>query len=138
MYDPEDWRFSALCHKKNNEPWFPPMESDAPEQYYSIAREVCRCCSVWDKCLKDGENEKWGMWGGLTPKDRNTNKPTNVKPHGTWLRYRQGCKCKECFDAHNACTNVVDVDVSVIPYMNEPLPDLSALRFELLKRRPID
>lgn len=130
--DNEEWRLEALCHKRNNELWFPPMESDTPEQYYAIAREVCRCCPVWDKCLKDGKDEKWGMWGGLTPKERNTTKAVNLRPHGQWVRYRQGCRCGTCAHYHNENTKDVNVNMSVIPYMNEPLPDLSSLRFGLL------
>ena len=128
----EDWRFTALCHKRNNNLWFPPLESDAPEQYYSIAREVCRCCPVWDKCLKDGKEEKWGMWGGITPKERNTQRTTNLRDHGHWIRYRQGCPCNACKQAHIDSTSDVNVNMSVIPYMTEPMPDLSALRFGLL------
>lgn len=130
--DEEEWRKEGLCHKRNNELWFPPMEYETPEHYYSIAREICRCCPVWDKCLKDGRDEKWGMWGGLTPKERNTSRPANLRPHGTWLRHRQGCPCNACLHAHTECTSDVNVNMSVIPYMNEPMPDLSALRFGLL------
>jgi len=131
----EDWRLEALCHKRNNEFWFPPMEADAPEQYYSIAREICRCCPLWERCLKDGANEKWGMWGGLTPKDRQPmkdGKQSLLKSHGSWVRYRQGCRCGECHDAHIESLKNVKLNMNVIPYMNEPVGDLSSVRYDMM------
>lgn len=132
----EDWRLGALCHKRNNVFWYPPMEADAPEQYYSIAREVCRCCSLWKECLDDGVDEKWGMWGGLTPKERQPmkdGKQSLLKPHGSWLRYRQGCDCELCSTAHKDSTENVNVNMSVIPYMNETVIDISTVRYGLLE-----
>lgn len=128
----EEWRLSALCHKRNNNLWFPPMEAEAPEQYYSIAREVCRCCPLWEPCLEDAKAEKWGMWGGLTPKERNTTKQSALKAHGSWIRYRQGCRCDDCNAGHKDSSENVNVNLAVIPYMHEPLPDLSSIRFGLL------
>ena len=134
MMDTE-WRRKALCHKRNNVFWYPPIEAEAPEQYYAVAREVCRCCPIWEKCLSDGVGEKWGMWGGLTPKERqplSDGKQSLLKPHGSWIRYRQGCRCDLCTDAHTDSSTNVNVKMNVIPYMNEPVEDLSAVRFGLL------
>lgn len=131
-----EWRKQALCHKKNNIFWYPPIESEAPEQYYSIAREVCRVCPVWEKCLEDSWEEKWGMWAGLHPKDRQGalgGRQTLLRSHGTWLRYRQGCRCYECSEAHTDSSTNVNVNVSKVPSMNDPVEDLSVLRFELLE-----
>ena len=130
-----EWRSKALCHKKNQDFWYPPLEADAPEQYYSIAREVCRCCPVWNECLQDGLDEKWGMWGGLTPKDRQpivAGRQNSFKPHGSWLRYRQGCRCTGCVEAHEENTENTNVNLRIIPYMNEPIGDLGTIRFGLL------
>ena len=127
-----EWRQEALCHGRNNEFWFPPIEAEAPEQYYSIAREVCRCCPVWSQCLQDGSEEKWGMWGGLTPKERNTTKATLLKPHGSWIRFRQGCDCPECTADHMDSSVNVNVNMSVIPYMGESAGDLGSIRYGLL------
>lgn len=131
----EEWRRKALCHKRNNVFWYPPLEAESPEQYYSIAREVCRCCPVWEQCLEDGRDEKWGMWGGLTPKDRSGasgGRSTLLKPHGSWVRYRQGCRCGECVDAHTESTKDVNLNMTGIPYMNEPVDDIGSVRFGLI------
>jgi hypothetical protein len=134
----EDWRKEALCLKRHIDFWFPPMDADVPENYYAVAREVCRRCPVWKDCLNDAMKppvEAWGMWGGLTPQERtvinnSTPKPTAVRPHGSWLRYRQGCDCEACQHAHN--DEVTHVNMSVIPYMHESVGDLDAIRFALL------
>jgi len=130
-----EWRRQALCLKRNNVFWFPPIDADAPEQYYSVAREVCKTCPVWERCLKDGIDEKWGMWGGLTPKDRQgvtSNKQSLLKSHGSWIRYRQGCLCDLCATAHKDQLLNVNLNMSSIPYMNEEVGDISTVMFDLL------
>lgn len=82
-----------------------------------------------------GIDEKWGMWGGLTPQERTalTNdypKQSVLQPHGSWIRYRQGCRCSSCVQAHEQPTNAINIDV--IPTHGEPIHDLEMLRFNLL------
>ena len=133
-----EWRLKALCRTRNNNLWYPPMDADVPEQYYSIARELCRRCPVWETCLEDSQKpplETWGMWGGLTPQERGalnnpSPKPSIMRAHGSWVRYRQGCRCTPCVDAHN--NSLPNVNMNVIPYMHESLGDLDAIRFGLL------
>lgn len=130
-----DWRPQALCKGKHQDLWYPPLESETPEQYYSIAREVCKACPVWEDCQEDSWAEKWGMWAGLTPKERqgaSDGRTTLLKAHGTWVRYRQGCRCRECSEAHTKETNDVNVNLSKIPSMNDSVGDLSAVRYGLL------
>ena len=132
----DDWREQALCKQINCEFWYPPMESDSPEQYYSIGREVCFICPVWEKCLEEGKKETWGMWGGLTPNERSVFykdkvKKTALKNHGTNTRYRQGCQCDECVVAHNTRMEK-QVFLGYLPQLGEPIDDLSKLRFSLL------
>lgn len=131
-----DWRQKALCHKRNNNFWYPPMDAEVPEHYYSVARAVCQVCPVWETCLKDGTKETWGMWGGLTPQERqaltNENpKPSILRSHGSWLRYRQGCRCELCVEGHSNHNESVNMDV--IPYMGEPIGDLDSIRFNMLR-----
>lgn len=82
------------------------------------------------------------MWGGLTPNERNALHTTHAKanaykPHGTWMRYRQGCTCSDCVDAHNKPTD--PINVSVLPKWEEPIDDLEMLRFNLLStQNPVD
>ena len=129
----EEWMTEAVCRKRHIDLWFPPLDAEVPEHYYAISREVCRQCPVWSKCLDLGTNEKWGMWGGLTPQERtaltDSPKVSALKPHGSWVRYRQGCRCNECVDAHN---QNYKIDLSIIPKMGEPVGDLEMLRYALL------
>lgn len=129
------WMENAICRKKKNDFWYPPLDSDDPESYYAIGREICHRCPVWDKCLDAGIDEKWGMWGGLTPQERtaivqSSPKPSILKPHGSWIRYRQGCRCSYCVDAHKQPSN--KINMSIIPKWNEEVDDLQMLRFNLI------
>lgn len=135
----EDDRKQALCRNKHIDLWYPPMEAEFPEHYYSIARELCRRCPVWEQCLNEAVTppvEIWGMWGGLTPQERTavnnpTPKPSSVRAHGSWVRYRQGCRCTDCSDTHKV--NLESVNMNVIPYMHESLGNLDDVRFALLQ-----
>jgi hypothetical protein len=129
------WMEEASCRKRRNDFWYPPLDTDVPDNYYAIGREVCHRCPVWEKCLDAGIDEKWGMWGGLTPQERTvlitTNpKPSAIKQHGSWIRYRQGCRCSDCVEGNNQPTN--KINMSVIPKHGEPVQDLEMLRFNLL------
>ena len=130
------WMEDALCRRIDNSFWYPPLDAPNPDSYYAIGRELCHRCPVWKDCLKTGTNETWGMWGGLTPQERTplitkSPKPTALRPHGSWLRYRQGCRCSDCIDAHDKSTN--SVNISVLPKWHEPIDDLELLRFSLLQ-----
>lgn len=131
----DTYRDAALCKGKNIDLWYPPLDTEVPERYYSVAREVCHRCTVWRNCLDDGIEERWGMWGGLTPVDRraltdDTPKASVFRPHGSWLRYRQGCRCHECVDAHEQSTETINL--KLIPSQREALKDLEMLKFGLL------
>lgn len=131
----EDWRKQALCKDRHIDLWYPPLDTDVPDNYYQISRAVCRQCPVWRECLDDGVNERWGMWGGLTPQERTALTSENpkssvLKSHGTWSRYRQGCRCTECVAAESE--EIIEINVQKIPKMNEPLGDLKMLSFMVL------
>ena len=134
--DFQEWLSVAKCRKRKNDFWYPPLDAETPENYYAIGREICHRCPIWEGCLNKGLNEKWGMWGGLTPNERlpivspNSFKPSLLKPHGSWLRYRQGCRCDDCITAHNQPTS--DINMDVIPRWEEDVEDLEMLRFNLL------
>jgi hypothetical protein len=90
---------------------------------------------VWKKCLESGREEKYGMWGGLTPQERTvlntpTPKKNAVRPHGTWVRYRQGCRCVDCFKAHVG--KIDKINIEKIPKMIDELTDLETLKFTLI------
>lgn len=133
--DFQDWLVEAKCRRKNNDFWYPPLDAENPDSYYAIGREICHRCPVWDKCLDKGVDEKWGMWGGLTPNERtalltSSPKPSTLKPHGSWIRYRQGCRCNDCTNAHNQPAS--EINMNVIPAWHGVVDDLEMLRFDLL------
>jgi len=129
------WQGSALCIGKNLDFWYPPLESDEPEQYYAIAREVCNICPVWIECLNAGKTEIWGMWGGLTPIERSVfkekPKKTALRLHGTAPRYRQGCRCDICTKVHTAVAKEIK-DITIIPGYRVPSSTVDL--FEMLYR----
>ena len=131
-----EWRKHALCKGKLVDIWYPPLEAENQEQYHAVAREVCNICPVWKECLKDGIDENWGMWGGLTTLERSVfkSKPkkTALRPHSTPTRYRQGCRCLECVTVH---TNVMkqNKDINVVPNCGDKDFDLFTILYQLLQ-----
>jgi hypothetical protein len=68
------WSELAICTGLHSEMWFPPVfkeERTAPEsQYYELGKWVCDICPVREDCAEAGADEEYGLWGGMTPKDR--------------------------------------------------------------------
>ena len=106
-----DWITEAPCGGKAKFMWYPPMEAKDPNQWYEMGRVVCSTCPVWMPCLEMGQTEKWGMWGGLTPKERK--RPSNK--HGTWIDFRRGCRCGECWIAHDTQMKEEPIDPDLLP-----------------------
>lgn len=79
------WADDALCVGLHSEMWYPPLfkeERTAPEaQYYDLGKLVCEHCSVREECARRGADEEFGMWGGLTPKERRLNRPRPTKTY---------------------------------------------------------
>lgn len=128
MASPE-WMEKALCKGKAQDLWYPPLDAPNPTVYYSIARQVCERCPVWDYCLEAAAEEEHGMWAGLTEKERRymDRLPKSIeRPHGSVSRYRQGCTCDRCEDA--AYEQRSPIDLSVIPNVGESIDDIDNLR----------
>jgi hypothetical protein len=129
------WRAYALCSNKNQDFWYPSLESETPEQFYTVGRAVCHACPVWKECLADGKKEIWGMWGGLTPIERSvftaSPKKNALKAHGTPTRYRQGCKCAKCTNMHKKATSR-KLNTNYIPDKNIKNYDLIAVLYHVL------
>ncbi|THA41781.1 WhiB family transcriptional regulator [Streptomyces sp. A1547] len=49
----------------NPESWFSETASDVAQ-----AKEACSFCPVRTECAELGEDEEFGIWGGLSPDDR--------------------------------------------------------------------
>jgi hypothetical protein len=135
--DTPQWISKSLCKNRHIDIWYPPLDTDNPDKYYGVAREVCRRCPVWKECLDAGTTETWGMWGGLTPLERTviinkSPKPSAIRSHGTWVRYRQGCRCTDCTDV--AAIQPETLNINSVPLMSEQLGDLDILRFLLFNQ----
>ncbi len=65
-----DWHDEGACVGYKQEHWFPTAGTEAAK-HYRAARKVCMGCPVRVECATHGiDNERFGMWGGLTPHDR--------------------------------------------------------------------
>lgn len=65
---PDGWQYHARCADEPLDLCFP--EDNEATYLYEKARRMCEECPVTGFCLEIGINEKWGMWGGLDPKER--------------------------------------------------------------------
>lgn len=68
----EEWRSYAHCQGKETNLFYPePGTKGAAEQTKAI-KAFCALCKVSADCLKEAieTNEPYGVWGGLTPKER--------------------------------------------------------------------
>lgn len=65
----EPWLEHRACASYPKRHWYP--ESDRRDAY-EYARAICNTCPVKAQCLKEAERleERFGMWGGLTPRER--------------------------------------------------------------------
>ncbi len=78
----------------------------APEGAYDYARETwCNRCPVKQECLDFAldNNEKWGIWGGLSPEERRVLGGDTIR-HGTLSGYTMhythgGIPCDLCKQA---------------------------------------
>lgn len=63
----QQWQLSANCMGVDPELFFPERGGSTRE-----AKEVCRGCIVSDLCLDFAivNNEKFGIWGGMTERER--------------------------------------------------------------------
>ncbi len=70
LYLNEQWRQLAACHDQPTALFYPDGVWDRPKA--AEARAVCNACPVRPACLEYAltHHEKYGMWGGLTPAQR--------------------------------------------------------------------
>lgn len=123
----EDWRQSALCLGKRSDFWYAPLVGNR-NAYVPFGKLVCQQCPVWKQCLDSGSGEDFGIWGGLTARERNT----VVFEHGTWLRYRQGCRCTPCYDAENEYKR--PINIKALPDLGQDLPPPEVLKQSIYDR----
>jgi WhiB family redox-sensing transcriptional regulator len=81
-----DWQEDGLCRQYNVEIFFGPdqpeteIEKDAREEH---AKAICRHCPVITPCLEFAmdTNQKYGIWGGLTDRERASLKRRRARSH---------------------------------------------------------
>lgn len=61
------WRSLAECHRHSNRVFFPPGEDP---KLLAPAKAICKICPVVAPCLEAGLFETEGVWGGLSPRER--------------------------------------------------------------------
>jgi hypothetical protein len=67
------WWADASCRGLDGNIWFP--EKPQGRDYFALARKYCNLCKVREACLAealelDADHDRFGMWGGHTPKER--------------------------------------------------------------------
>jgi WhiB family transcriptional regulator, redox-sensing transcriptional regulator len=67
LSDDYSWQADGACRGADPELFFPPTEEEA-----AIAKGFCATCPVRVTCLAFSieRNERFGVWGGLTEKER--------------------------------------------------------------------
>jgi WhiB family redox-sensing transcriptional regulator len=75
LTDDMEWQEQAACRDYDNELFFGPdhSESELEKQTREMrAKAVCKTCPVAAPCLEFAmeTNQKYGIWGGLTDKER--------------------------------------------------------------------
>ena len=105
-----EWAERAACRGMDQEIFFPTQDMG-----YGPAREICDRCEVRHDCLTealalDPSADIAGMFGGLTPTERDDLRPGRRVEHGTtrgwWRHYRdreQPCgPCEQAIRAYRA------------------------------------
>lgn len=106
MIMPEDdasWREQARCRtdpKVSTDDFFPERGEVRP----ASVTACCSRCPVREACLDFAltYRVKHGFWGGTTPRERRRLAKDHPKrasvqhAHGTYNRYRAGCRCHWC------------------------------------------
>lgn len=69
----KSWHRDAACSSVGSELFYadedPGLRSNQMENYQTL-RRICDTCPVRRECRLAGVTEQWGMWGGLTPRER--------------------------------------------------------------------
>ncbi|MHB8457478.1 MAG: WhiB family transcriptional regulator [Acidimicrobiales bacterium] len=67
------WHTQAAC-RGQTDAFFPPLESEKvgrnPASVYAEARQLRDACQVQVPCSEAGATERFGMWAGTTPAQR--------------------------------------------------------------------
>jgi WhiB family transcriptional regulator, redox-sensing transcriptional regulator len=78
--DEADWRDRALCAQVDGEMFFPEKGGSTRE-----AKRICQGCEVRSECLEYAlaHDERFGIWGGLSERERRKLKPRDTQARTT-------------------------------------------------------
>ena len=101
-----DWADRAACRDSDMATFFPTV---GDQRTYRAAIAICAGCPVRQACLEYALTNRirYGVWGGLNDDGRRRisgprgRRAWPMPAHGA-SRYRRGCRCDECRDAHRA------------------------------------
>lgn len=107
----DTWRDEAACLGHDTSKWFPDSPTNGRSATTAQAIQICRSCPVQTQCLTTALTtpEPWGIWGGLTERQRAAHRPrrSQAHPHGTNAGYARHLNvgdpaCRPCLEAHAA------------------------------------
>lgn len=89
----EDWRDDAACTGEPTDVFFPPKGAVS-----WVAKSICETCPVRLDCASTHLDERHGVWGGLSPRQRQRMRPAaleagwkpSVEPYWTALLINGG------------------------------------------------
>lgn len=78
----DNWRDFAYCKGRDTNDFYPDFAIKGAIKQVREMKLVCRKCSVSIECLQNAldNNEQFGIWGGLTPKERNNIRKSKSVP----------------------------------------------------------
>lgn len=100
-----DWMKDALCTQVDPDLFFPEVGGNVKS-----VLKICEDCPVRSQCLQVAldNDERFGIWGGLSPRQRRKLKDPTAKgswSHGTMRGWSQGCTDREgCPGGENGLT----------------------------------
>jgi WhiB family redox-sensing transcriptional regulator len=85
---PDEWMQYGACNSADPDAFFPEKGGNARD-----AKKVCAGCDVRAQCLQYAleHEEKHGLWGGLTERERRKLRGPREIGHGTNAMYTRGC-----------------------------------------------
>jgi len=81
------WKKAACAGSDTSK--FYDIEDRATEQEIHEFRATCMKCPIWEACLKYAWcNEDYGMWGGMTSRERDLFRGKSSDYHNNWTKLR--------------------------------------------------
>lgn len=77
---PYRWTDHAACRGSNPDTWYPHGNRETD---IAAAKQTCHSCPVRRACLEAGLGEPFGIWGGLTERERRRERRRRRQEHTT-------------------------------------------------------